>query len=127
MFIVQKQKFKYFFASILVAGSLVVTGSLFLPANVDAQSIGRPFGGRSQSVRYCSCSAGCWKVSVGRPRGGTFMWCPWSTIYSYYNKFPPAWQLGMATGYVACMQISYPSCRSDGGGMLMKINGTSIR
>jgi hypothetical protein len=126
MIFIQKQKCKNILASLLIASSLFFTGSLALPTKADAQSLGVPFGGRSQSAKYCSCSAGCWLIRVGFPRPGYFMWCPWTVTYMYYRIFPSAWQLGMGGSFTPCMQISYPYCRYDGGGLLMNIDGTSL-
>ncbi len=86
----------------------------------------QPYGGRSQKVTYCTCTPGCFKVEIGGPKGGTFMYCVWGTrLYAHYNIYPNAWQLGLGGMYINCMQIAYPKCRDDGGGPLMKINGTS--
>jgi hypothetical protein len=85
-----------------------------------------PFGGRAESATYCTCTDGCWMVDVGDPRGGTFMYCPETTLYTYYNIFPDAWQLGTADGYMECLQDAGYYCYSDGGGPIMYQDGTSL-
>lgn len=82
-------------------------------------------GGRSEEATYCSCSA-CWKIRVGSPKSGTFMYCYWYTrMYDHYNIWPNAWQLGKASAWMVCLQISYPYCEEDGGGYLLDLSGTS--
>lgn len=112
------------FISTLLLVSSIVVGSVFLtPTTTSAQLFLE--GGRSEEAQFCSCSI-CFKLDVGSPKDGTFMWCPWYTrTYQYYNIFPNAWQLGKAPMWIPCLQISYPYCRTDGGGFLLKMTGTS--
>ncbi len=113
-------------ASILVFMLAPIHYTFFSPTT--AEAIGVPYGGRSRSVRYCTCTPGCFKVYVGGPKSaGWKMYCTWSTIpYEYYNIFPSAWQLGTFGSWIPCLQIAYPSCTVDGGGFLMMMNGTSM-
>ncbi|HCC04784.1 TPA: hypothetical protein DEP58_00580 [Patescibacteria group bacterium] len=102
--------------------SCVVLGSFVVPKTTLALFLE---GGRSQEASFCSCSV-CFKIEVGSPKSGTFMYCPWFTrLYAHYNIFPNAWQLGKAYTYMTCLQISYPYCRTDGGGYLLTMTGTS--
>ncbi len=116
-------KFFSIIALVLVVGT-VSTSLLLYPLSANALVTG--FGGRSVNVTYCSCTPGCSKVVVLWPRGGQFMWCPWTRFYEFYKIYPPSWQLGTYFGWMACMQVKGNSCDSDGGGFLMMIDGTSV-
>lgn len=111
------------FVSTLLLVSSVVVGSIFLtPLTASAQFLE---GGRSEQIKFCSCSF-CFKLEVGSPKDGTFMWCPlWTRTYQYYNVFPNAWQLGKSYMWIPCLQISYPKCKTDGGGYMLDMTGTS--
>lgn len=85
----------------------------------------RPFGGRTQTEKRCTCSNGCSLLTLGGPKGGDFMWCPSTRMYQYYNHSPMAWQLGLAGQYMPCMvRVGY-YCVQQGGGPLMQMDGTS--
>lgn len=110
--------------SVLVTVAVVVVGAgahLLTPKAAQAQD---PFGGRSESAFYCNCN-GCWKIDVGGPRGGTFMYCSYH-LYRQYNIFPPAWQLGRAGPWVPCLVVCYPTCCVEGGGFNVRFVGTSL-
>jgi len=112
---------QYLVVALLVSGVLI--GNNFI-APTTASAIFLE-GGRTQEISYCSCSI-CFKIEVGSPKDGTFMYCPWFTrLYAHYNISPPAWQLGKSYTYIPCLQISYPYCRTDGGGYLLTMTGTS--
>jgi hypothetical protein len=118
-----KKTMQHFLSAFLLISTFVVGSNLVLPKT----SVAALFleGGRSERVTFCSCSA-CFKIKVGKPKSGTFMYCPWYTsLYEHYNIFPNAWQLGKATMWMSCLQISYPKCRTDGGGYLLDMTGTS--
>jgi len=118
--------FRHFLLLSLFAGGLMLGCGFMIPQKVSAMSMVLE-GGRTEQARYCSCSAGCWKIYVGEPKSGWFMWCPLVTqTYDYYNIWPNAWQLGKAGTWMTCMQISYPYCRTDGGGYLLELTGTSM-
>jgi hypothetical protein len=103
---------------------VVVSSVLFTYTNQKVDAYGN-FGGQTLSAKYCSCSAGCWKLYIGDPKGGWFMWCPWTRFYAHYNIMPNAWQLGLYSTWMACLQVTWHGCRYDGGGYLMYMDGTS--
>jgi len=114
--------FRYFLVVTLFVSVLLIGNNFIAPTTTWAIFLE---GGRSQEASFCSCSI-CFKLEVGGPKDGTFMYCPWFTrLYAHYNIFPNAWQLGKAYTYLPCLQISYPYCRTDGGGYLLTITGTS--
>lgn len=85
-----------------------------------------PFGGRSLAAVPCTCS-GCVLVTVGPPRPGTFMYCPTtSRLYKWYTLTPPAWQLGIATGFRICEELCPLGCCPIGGGPVILKDGTSL-
>jgi len=107
------QTFQHFISAFLLIGSFALLGIFTAPKTTSATFLE---GGRSESADFCSCSI-CFKIEVGSPKDGTFMWCPWYTrLYAYYNIFPNAWQLGK----------SYPYCEEDDGGYLLEMTGTSM-
>ncbi len=113
-------------ASLVVAVLLVFSAvGATAPNEANAQL---PFGGRSISAVPCTCTL-CFWVLIGPPMGGSYMYCPWITIlYMYYNIFPVAWQLGLWTGFLPCLEWVYIDgwiCVPIGGGGIMLMDGTS--
>ena len=124
MDIIHTQKYVVFSALISFLSAVSFFFSVHVPY---ADAVMTPYGGRSQDVMECECNS-CWLVTVGNPKGGSFMYCPegGTTLYSYYNVYSPAWQLGYASTYTACINpVCDGECCSDGGGSLMIKNGTS--
>lgn len=109
--------------------SLLISVLIFggFPIFTNALGFGIPFGGRILSVTYCTCSFSL-MVSVGPPRGGTFIYQPGlSRLYSYYRIFSSGpWVLGTATGNSTCLIYSGNSCVPVGAGLVMRLVGTSL-
>ncbi|MEK7118174.1 MAG: hypothetical protein AAB869_01045 [Patescibacteria group bacterium] len=108
-----------------LATFLIITGAfIVLPQDAIAQT---PFGGRSGGVFWCNCSFNL-RISVGPPRGGTFMYQPGGTILYEFGQIyrSGVWLLGLASGYNACLIIIPRGCADIGGGPRMSIVGTSM-
>jgi hypothetical protein len=91
-----------------------------------AGAVTRPYGGRSTMVIPCTCTPGFFLVAVGPPRGGLFMYGPGTRLYSHYNIYPPAWQLGKAVKPLTCMVYVGTGCAPAGSGLLVIQAGTSV-
>jgi hypothetical protein len=86
-----------------------------------------PFGGRSLFVVPCTCTPGFFLVGVGLPRPGAFMYGPNTLLYSQYNIFPPAWQLGRALPTtIPCLVYTGSGCVPVGVGFPVVQVGTSL-
>jgi len=92
--------------------------------------LGTSFGGRVTSIIPCTCSIPptMLKITVGPPKGGSFLYIPGiSTLYMFYNLLPPSWVLGLSIGRRECLVGIPPACTSAGlGGTIIRIIGTSI-
>ncbi len=108
----------------LLISALILGG---FPVFTNAATFGIPFGGRILYVTYCTCSFSL-MVSVGPPKGGTFIYQPGaSRLYSYYRVFSSGpWVLGTATGTSQCLIYSGNSCIVVGAGPVMRLVGTSL-
>lgn len=110
---------------------LAVTVPLFLPEAFAQPSFGflpAPFGGRVLFTVLCTCglSTGSTLVTVGPPRGGTFMKTPLTRVFEHKSVFPPNWVLGLAAGTMTCLEGALIFfCVPIGTGKIMLIVGTS--
>ena len=106
---------------------LIISG---FPVYANALSLGYPFGGKITSSIMCTCPASFgWQITVGPPRPGVFMYSPiLSRLFSYYKiMIPGSKVLGIASGYMPCMQISMTGCTPlSTGGLLIRLVGTSL-
>ncbi len=106
-------------------GALLIVAAAYPTQIVQAQLF--VLGGRSLVTLTCTCTSGCVLITVGPPRSGTFMYCPGVTqTHSWFNIFPPAWQIGNSWGYMACMQTAVIGCYQTGGGPVIQQHGTSM-
>jgi hypothetical protein len=127
MIFLKNTKIRSIIVSLVLASSLFAGIGFTLPTKGEVQAAvipEYPFGGRVLYWQFCSCTPGCFNIIVGRPRPAALMWCPTTVTYMYYNIFR-AWQLGVATGFVPCLEIGEP-CEIIGGGLLMIMDGTSL-
>lgn len=85
-----------------------------------------PYGGRSLGVVPCTCTPGFFLVLVGPPRPGLFMYGPGTFLFSFYNIFPPAWQLGKASVPLTCLVYTGGACVPVGIGLYVIMAGTSV-
>ena len=116
---------KYFLLHTLFVGGVLFESNGMHPQTVSAQGIVLE-GGRAIFTEFCSCNT-CFKIHVGPPKEGWFMYCPWYTrLYEHYNVFPDAWQLGKADAWIPCLQVGPWGCFTDGGGFLLRMTGTSM-
>ncbi len=108
----------------------VVLFSLLVPTDgAKALSFGIPFGGKITSVLPCTCPGDLgWKITVGSPRPGVFMYKPTtSRLYANYSIYRPgAYVLGTSTAYASCMQVSPNGCTPTPGGPVIHPIGTSF-
>ena len=117
-----------------ITAIIVVLIILFTPLSVFAFSfsnpLGSPFGGRITSVIPCTCSVPptMLKITVGPPKGGSFLYIPGiSTLYQHYNLLPPSWVLGTSIGRRECLVGFPPACTPAGfGGTIIRMTGTSL-
>ena len=117
-----------------VVAIIVILITLTIPLSVSAISfsnpLSSPFGGRITSIIPCTCSVPptMLKITVGPPKGGSFLYIPGiSTLYMFYNLLPPSWVLGLSIGRRECLVGIPPACTSVGlGGTIIRIVGTSL-
>ncbi len=102
----------------------VTTAALF------PNPLGSPFGGRITLILPCTCSIPptMLKITVGPPKGGSFLYIPSiSTLYQRYKLLPPSWVLGTSVGRRECLVGIPPACTSAGfGGTIIRMVGTSL-
>ena len=115
--------------SIAVATSLAVAFvvvAYFMPVSARGDIAGNPFGGRITNMYYCACSAS-WRVTIGSPVGGSFVYRPGSaTVYEYGQVRTGVWALGTWTPGDACVIVVGESCvRLPTQGRISQI-GTSL-
>lgn len=125
---------KLIFISVIAVVAFVATVALFVPSSpyyaLIADPLGSPFGGRITSIIPCTCSVPptMLKITVGQPRGGSFLFIPGvSTLYRNYKLLPPSWVLGTSIGRRECLVGIPPACTSAGfGGTIIRMVGTSL-
>jgi len=89
-------------------------------------------GGRKITTIPCLCSPGTLMITVGPPRGGTFIYVPGiSRLYRFYSLWPPSWSLGLASGNRTCYQPTPTQCPCCpgipvGNGPIIRMMGTSL-
>jgi len=116
-------------ASILMFAHVVGIAA-FYPLHTHAALIN--YGGRTLFATPCTCTEGCWLLTIGppgsRPPGiPEFMYCPSTTqMRMNYNIFEPAWQLGYAGPPRACTIYAGTTCAPRGVGPVMLLDGTSL-
>jgi hypothetical protein len=103
---------------IMATGGAVVAGVQIL------------FGGRSLAAVPCLCMGNWWMITIGPPRPGVFMYFGLPSLvlpvkYMWYNIFPPAYQLGKASGFLTCNSLVSGTCTPIGAGPIMLLHGTS--
>ena len=91
-----------------------------------------PFGGKVRRVTECSfffCDGAYEKISVGPPRGGTFMTGPNTTLYEFFDISEGNWILGLGGDDIICYQFrcvkEFCACFPNGKGPQIEIIGTS--
>jgi len=118
----------------LIVILLITSGLLLTPvaafALVFSNPLGGAFGGRITTVIPCTCSVPptMLKITVGSPKGGSFIYIPGvSTLYKLYKLLPPSWVLGLSTGRRECLIGTPPTCAPAGaGGTIIRMTGTSL-
>lgn len=90
----------------VVAGLVLLLGTVLafgVIVSSTSAGPGSPFGGQITSVFYCNCS-GNYRLTVGPPVGGTFIYQPGATIVYQYGMItsPGVWILGTYVGNVSC-------------------------
>lgn len=84
-----------------------------------------PFGGRVIASIPCGCDPGFSMVTVGPPRGGTFIKSPVTRVYQYRKVSSRKWVLGIAAGMFVCRVPTPDGCETVGKGSIMIKVGTS--
>jgi len=117
-----KKTFRISLVLILALASL----SLLFPLGASAQipGIARPFGGLILAIIPCPCSFNAMLI-ISPPRGGTFMIDFGVKLYANYSPVPGRWTLGLADGYIPCLQYIVIGCVPIGGGPRIRMLGTS--
>lgn len=100
---------------------------LLIYTPLDVHGLGTPFGGRITMMRYCLCNAS-YLLTVGPPKGGSFMYSPVSYSYAYG---PPShvgqWLLGMAGPTMLCINpVCDGACCPNGAGQSILYHGSSM-
>lgn len=101
----------------VVAGLVLLLGTVLafgVIVSSTSAGPGSPFGGQITSVFFCNCS-GNFRLTVGPPVGGTFMYQPGSTIVYQYGMItsPGVWILGTYVGPVTCSWFCGRGCCSS--------------
>ena len=117
----------------ILASSVAIVLAMLLQATYAHAMFGStPFGGRMLSTYSCASqcpSSGCRLVSIGSPKGGSFMYCQGLRLYAYYMAQPMRWQLGLAGESRACHKYvcvgTYCYCQVVGSGLQVRMVGTS--
>ncbi|MSR70952.1 hypothetical protein EXS62_02840 [Candidatus Kaiserbacteria bacterium] len=105
--------------------ALVIAAGLTTPTA--AYALGVPFGGRVTAVWPCF-NGGMYEVVVG-PKGGAFVWTPFSLTYLNYQIRPGVSQLGVADvpyGCVVGFTPTTPPIPIVWFGLRVQIIGTSL-
>jgi hypothetical protein len=87
-----------------------------------------PYGGRALLTVPCTCTPGFFLVVVAPPRPGLIMYGPGTFLFSWYNIFPPAQQLGKAliAAPLPCLVYTGNACVPVGAGLYSVMAGTSL-
>ena len=104
----------------------VLVGSFFIPITAKGFNFQVPFGGRIITTIGCSCSPGTTWITVGPPRGGSFLKTPATRVYAKNRVQIGRAVLGLALPVqLPCLQTAVPACVPIGFGNPINIIGTN--
>ncbi len=118
---------KYFIATIILLSLSGLFTNHARAFSLGLNSLSSPFGGKVLTMIPCTCTPGLFLITVGTPRGGTFIYSAYSSRpYQYFFPSIGRWVLGTASTDMTCMVGFGPYCISAGSGKMITMFGTSL-